>query len=74
MLITFYKKYLKPDEPDFNIILFICSSDVVSIDNLPPDLAYFFVLNSSTRKRSLHRLMVFFSLSTMVEMDGKSEP
>lgn len=41
MLITFYKKYLKPDEPDFNIILFICSSDVVSIDNLPPDLAYF---------------------------------
>ena len=41
ILITFYKKYLKPDEPDFNIILFICSSDVVSIDNLPPDLAYF---------------------------------
>ena len=77
MLNTFCKKYLQAGESDFNVISFICSPNKVSIDNLPPDLAYFQSLasNSSTHERLLPWLMrVFFSLSMMVELGGKYEP
>ena len=53
---------MKAEESGFNILSFIYSSEKVSADSLPTDLAYFQSLasNSSTRELQLPWLMDFY--------------